>query len=218
MNNKTLLGAVDFVTVLLDTYKKFQITEMELVVILETNHLIQQGNTLVTGDLLSMKMNLAPKEIEKIIVSLCNKSYLSYEIEDGKTITSIDGLKNKIYASFRKSIQAEQSNLMNEERNNRLSSLIVFAQDKLGRTLTPLEMETLGEWIDALFKDEEIRTAILEAVASNKKNFRAIDKILRTNRKDKDFAKEGNSAVSSSWNLPVEETLEIAKKMWEDDD
>ena len=97
---------------------------MELVVILETNHLIQQGNTLVTGDLLSMKMNLAPKEIEKIIVSLCNKSYLSYEIEDGKTITSIDGLKNKIYASFRKSIQAEQSNLMNEERNNRLSSLI----------------------------------------------------------------------------------------------
>ncbi|MBQ7995583.1 MAG: DnaD domain protein [Bacilli bacterium] len=218
MNNKTLLEAVDFVTVLLDTYKKFQITEMELVVILETNHLIQQGNTLVTGDLLSMKMNLAPKEIEKIIVSLCNKSYLSYEIEDGKTITSIDGLKNKIYASFRKSIQAEQSNLMNEERNNRLSSLIVFAQDKLGRTLTPLEMETLGEWIDALFKDEEIRTAILEAVASNKKNFRAIDKILRTNRKDKDFAKEGNSAVSSSWNLPVEETLEIAKKMWEDDD
>lgn len=218
MNNKTLLEAVDFVTVLLDTYKKFQITEMELVVILETNHLIQQGNTLVTGDLLSMKMNLAPKEIEKIIVSLCNKSYLSYEIEDGKTITSIDGLKNKIYASFRKSIQAEQSNLMNEERNNRLSSLIVFAQDKLGRTLTPLEMETLGEWIDALFKDEEIRTAILEAVASNKNNFRAIDKILRTNRKDKDFAKEGNSAVSSSWNLPVEETLEIAKKMWEDDD
>ena len=218
MNNKTLLEAVDFVTVLLDTYKKFQITEMELVVILETNHLIQQGNTLVTGDLLSIKMNLAPKELEKIIVSLCNKSYLSYEIEDGKTITSIDGLKNKIYASFRKSIQAEQSNLMNEERNNRLSSLIVFAQDKLGRTLTPLEMETLGEWIDALFKDEEIRTAILEAVASNKNNFRAIDKILRTNRKDKDFAKEGNSAVSSSWNLPVEETLEIAKKMWEDDD
>ena len=67
--------ALDFRYLLLENYKKLKISENELATIFVIDHLIAQGNPFVTADLLSLKMSLDVKEIDKILASLLKKKF-----------------------------------------------------------------------------------------------------------------------------------------------
>lgn len=218
MAKNFLYSAVSFRYALLDCYKKLNISEEELVVLLMIDHLLEQGNTLVTADLLSMKMNYAPSDIDRIMVGLVNRGLLSYDTSEKNMRTSLDELKNQVYVLFQKSVEREQINLMSKEKAGRLSSLISFYEAKLCRSLSPLETQTMGDWLEAGYKDEEIQDALLDALKERKKTIRAVDKILRAKRRDDDIRKEGASAVNDNWNKDIEKTMEIAKAMWGGDD
>ena len=57
--------AIDFRYLLIENYKKLKINENELATIFVIDHLIGQGNPFVTSDLLSLKMSLDVKDIDK---------------------------------------------------------------------------------------------------------------------------------------------------------
>lgn len=211
------MSAVDFRYVLIDSYKKMGLSEDELAVVLSIDHLIEQGNSLVTADNLAMKMTFKTEKIDQLMVSLVNKGYLVYDTSSGKMKTSLEPLKEKIYAVFQKSLQRDQANLMSEERNERLSKLIAFFEGKLNRTLSPLETQTMGEWLDSGYQDDEITNALLDSLRQNKKNLRAVDKCLRAKRAADDVAKEGATGVNANYDKDIEQTLAIAKKLWGDD-
>ena len=132
------MSAVDFRYVLLDSYKKMGINEEELAVILSIDHLLEQGNSLVTADNLAMKMTFKTDKIDQLMVSLVNKGFLVYDTSSGKMRTSLELLKDKVYTVFQKSLERDQANLMSEERTERLSKLVAFFEDKLARSLSPL--------------------------------------------------------------------------------
>lgn len=67
--------ALDFKYLLLENYKRLKISELELATIFMIDHLINQGNPFVNADLLSLKMNLDVKEIDKILASLLKRNY-----------------------------------------------------------------------------------------------------------------------------------------------
>jgi Putative primosome component and related proteins len=144
MAKNSLYNAVSFRYALLDCYKKLNLSEQELVVVLMIDHLLEQGNTLVTADMLSMKMNYAIKDIDKTMVGLLNRGLLSYDTSDKNMRTSLDTLKNQVYALFQQSVEREQINLMSKEKADRLSSLIQFFESKLARSLSPLETQTMA--------------------------------------------------------------------------
>jgi DNA replication protein len=218
MGKNTLYNAVSFRYAILDCYKKLRLSEQELVVVLLIDHLLEQGNALITADMLSMKMNYSAKELDQLLVSLMKNGFLVYDTSDGGMRTSIDPLKNLVYAEFQKSIATEQSNLMSKDRSERLSALIKFFEKNFERSLTPLETQTMGDWLGAAYSDEDIKNALLDALRQKKKNLRAVDKILKAKRMDEDIAKEGTSMVSPTWDKDIEKTIEIAKKMWSDND
>jgi DNA replication protein len=179
---------------------------------------LEQGNTLVTADLLSMKMNYAVKDIDKTMVGLLNRGLLSYDTSDKTMRTSLDPLKNQVYQAFQQSVERQQLTLMSKDKADRLSQLVAFFEGKLCRSLSPLESQTMGDWLEAGYSDEEIQDALLDALKEKKKTIRAVDKILRAKRRDEDIAKEGASAVSDTWDKDIEKTMEIAKTMWGNDD
>ncbi len=218
MPKNPLYSAVSFRYALLDSYKKLNLSEQELVVILMIDHLLEQGNTLVTADLLSMKMNYAVKDIDKTMVGLLNRGLLSYDTSDKTMRTSLDPLKNQVYQAFQQSVERQQLTLMSKDKADRLSQLVSFFEGKLCRSLSPLESQTMGDWLEAGYSDEEIQDALLDALKEKKKTIRAVDKILRAKRRDEDIAKEGASAVSDTWDKDIEKTMEIAKTMWGNDD
>jgi DNA replication protein len=218
MAKNPFYSAVSFRYALLDSYKKLQISEEDLVVLLMIDHLLEMGNPLVTADSLSMKMNYKVQDLDRIMVSLVKRGLLSYDTSSGSMKTSLDGLKNLVYAEFQKSVERQQAGLLSTPRAERLSDLVKFFESKLERTLTPLETQTMGEWIEAGYSDEMIRDSLLDALQEKKRNLRAVDKILKAKRRDEDIAKEGTSMVSPTWDKDIEKTIEIAKAMWNGDD
>ncbi|MBO4682326.1 MAG: hypothetical protein J5618_00505, partial [Bacilli bacterium] len=92
--------AIDFRYLLIENYKKLKLTENELVTIFVIDHLISQGNTLITADLLALKMSLSSSDIDKILASLFKKKIIDYVTVKNNTVTTLDPLKEKLYSEF----------------------------------------------------------------------------------------------------------------------
>ena len=210
--------ALDFRFLLLENYKKLKLDEQELATIFMIDHLISQGNPFVTQDLLSLKMSLDVKSIDKILAALLTKGYIAYETKDNRTITTLDPLKKILFREYNLSVvketKAEEKKNVQEELEN-----IYAAFDKLlGRQLSPVEISKIREWVDYGFSDEQIINALKEALAKNKKSLRSVDKILLSWSNRDDMEKYGVATNREDWDKNLEETIRIAKTPWLDND
>ena len=132
------MDAVDFRYILLDQYKKLGITENELAVLMILDHLLRQGNTLITADMLSLKMNLKTKECDAILVNLLQKEFIAYVNGPEGMRTSIEPLKKVLYKRFQITLTKDRQNLLSAERAGVLNRLYAYFEKRLNRTLSPL--------------------------------------------------------------------------------
>lgn len=218
MTKRSIMNAVSFRYALLDSYKGMNISESELTVLLMIDHLLEQGNLLITNDALSLKMNYSSSEIDRILSGLMKRNFVRMEIKGNKVRTSIDPLKEKVYSEFKKKMELENAAMVSEEKEKTLQDLNQFFESHFQRTLSPLERGMIGSWLSAGYQKQEIEDALLDAFRDGKRAVNAIDRVLRSKRMSQDFEKEGYSASSSSWDKDIEETMEIAKSMWGKDD
>ena len=219
MANIDLHGAgVDFSYILLDNYRSFGLKEEELAVLFMIDHLLRQGNSLITSDLLSLKMSLKTHEIDRILSELVRNEYLSYETGPGGMKTSLQPLKAKLYKAFERSLAKDRQNLLSEQRASALSRLYTYFEKRLNRVLSPLENDLIGNWLDAGYTEEDIHNALEDALLQKKRSLKSVDKILRSGRIRSDVAKEGYSGVTDQWDQDIERTIEIAKAKWIDDE
>lgn len=209
---------IDFRHLLLDSYKTMGLSEEELATILMIEHLTKLGNHLITADLLALKMTMKTKEIDSVLASLMAKDLLAYEPIKGKMRTSLEPLRKKLYAQFQAKMEKDKANLVSKGREEVLSRLLPYFEKRLNRTLSPLESDAISNWLDDAYTEEDIRNALEDAIAKNRKSFKSIDKLLRVSRTKSDIDKEGYSGISEHWNQDIERTIEIAKTKWVDDE
>ena len=210
--------AVDFRFLLLENYRKLKISENQLVIILMIDHLSTQGNPFITADLLSLKMSLDVKEIDRLIADLLTRGLMEYATTNGKTVTSLNPLKEKLYREFEMSISKENAAKNNEAVNNQLNNIFEAFQKELGRSLSPLEISRIREWVAMGYSDETIINALKEALSQGKKSLKSVDKILLTWAKREELESEGKTSIDDDWSKNLEETIRIAKTPWLDDD
>ena len=210
--------AVDFRFLLLENYRKLKISENQLVIILMIDHLSTQGNPFITADLLSLKMSLDVKEIDRLIADLLTRGLMEYATTNGKTVTSLNPLKEKLYREFEMSISKENAAKNNEVVNNQLNNIFEAFQKELGRSLSPLEISRIREWVAMGYSDETIINALKEALSQGKKSLKSVDKILLTWAKREELESEGKTSIDDDWSKNLEETIRIAKTPWLDDD
>lgn len=212
-----LINAVGFEYLLLESYKKIGLSENETITCLMIHHLSEQGNGFIPAESLELKMNLPNKEIDSILNGLLKKGYLIYENDaEGKLSMSLLPLEEKIKKEFAFSLTKEQNDSFNKEKEETLKRLISLFEEKFSRTLTPLEISTITEWIENKYSEDAIRNALLDAVKSNKKTIKTVNRILVARRQQDDIQKEGASAVNDRWDKSVEETVEAIKSLWGD--
>ena len=212
----TQMEALDFRYLLLEYYRKLKLNEDELSVLLMIDHLLGQKNTLITPDLLSLKMSLSAKELDKIFVSLIERGYLLFDT--GKNIkVSLKPLKKKLYEVFEESLAKEHENKVSEEKSKVLQNIYQVFEKKLLRPLSPLEISLIGEWVDHGYSDDRIIEAFRTALSKGKKSLKSVDKILLQWQARDDIAKSGNTAIKEDWNEDIEKTMEIIKTKWLDD-
>ena len=130
--------AVDFRFLLLENYKKLRINENELAIIFMIDHLVSQGNPFITADLLSLKMTLDIKEIDALIANLLTRGFMEYVTLNGRTVTSLSPLKEKLFSNFAISVSKEAEN--RKAKEEMLSNIYQSFEAELGRTLQPMEI------------------------------------------------------------------------------
>ncbi len=208
--------AIDYRYLLIEYYKKLRLSENELSVILMIDHLLQQKNTLITPDLLSMKMNLDVKELDKIFVTLIERGLLVFDT--GKKIkVSLKPLQKKLLKTFTEEMAADDENHNNKEKAEAIDSVKKAFEKEFKTTLSPLENSLIDDWIQHGYPADTIIDAMRECVSKGKKTFKSIDKLLLQWQTRDDIAKTGASAASDKWDKNIEETLKIAKAKWIDD-
>ncbi len=210
--------AIDFRFLLLENYKKLKLNEQELATIFMIDHLISQGNPLVTQDLLSLKMTLDVASIDKILAGLLTKGFIAFVSQDNKTITSLDPLKKILYREFQLSLNKEANDKDKKEMKEQLENIYETFEKLLGRQLSPVEVSKIREWVSYGYSDEVIIDALKEALSKGKKSLRSVDKILLSWSSRDDREKEGVSTIREDWDKNLAETIRIAKTPWLDND
>ena len=210
--------AIDFRFLLLENYKKLKISENELAIIFMIDHLVSQGNPFITADLLSLKMSLDIKDIDALIADLLTRGFMEYTTVNGKTVTSLNPLKEKLYREFQMTISKENEARGNKKIKEELNNIYQTFESELGRQLSPLEISRIREWVSLGYSDEMIINALKEALAQGKKTLRSVDKILLSWAKREELETEGKTSIDEDWQKNLEETIRIAKTPWLDDD
>ena len=158
--------------ILLNNYRKLNINEEELIVIML---IISLGRTIeYNPDVFVKELGMDKQEVMSIISRLIGKNILSIEIVK-------NGRKSEEYLS----LSLLYDKLLNivkdvsEEDNIKINSSIfnVF-EEELGRLLSPMEIEKIKEWVNTYKNDDLIISALNEAVLNGVNNLRYIDAIL----------------------------------------
>lgn len=206
--------AIDFRYLLIENYKKLKIKESELATIFVIDHLISQGNPFVTPDLLSLKMNLDVKEIDSILATLITKGFFEYKLQGKKTVASLEPLKQKLYREFQIFLSKEAEESSSKRIKDELENIYTQYEKLLARSLSPVEISHIHEWVSSGYSDTVIIDALKEALANGKKSIRSVDKILLSWSARDDLQSEGHTSISSDWDKNLEETIRIAKTPW----
>ena len=210
--------AIDFRFLLIENYKKLKISEVELATIFVIDHLIGQGNPFVTTDLLSLKMSLDIKELDKVVAGLITKGYFEYKTQGKKTIATLEPLKQKLYREFQIYLSKEEEEKTSKRITEVLENIYKVFEELLGRSLSPVEISKIHEWISYGYSEQMIIDALKEALKQGKKSLRSVDKILLSWSQRDDIESEGHTPLSEDWDKNLEETIRIAKTPWIKDD
>ena len=206
--------AIDFRFLLIENYKKLKISEEELATIFVIDHLISQGNPFVTADLLSLKMTLDIKDIDRILANLITKGFFEYKVQGKKTVATLEPLKRKLYKEFQLFLSKEEEEKSSQRITEALENIYQAYDKLLGRSLSPVEIAKIHEWVSYGYSDATIIDALKEALSKNKKSIRSVDKILLSWSQRDDLMSEGHTPLSSEWDKNLEETIRIAKTPW----
>ena len=145
--NELRIEQIDYRYFLVDNYKSFGLSEYDLCVLLSIDNILKKEKVLITADLLALKMNIAIKEIDSILVSLTNRGFIEYASDNNSLVTSIEPLYNKIIVEFQSELLRLAQGNKNKEANEEFNNVFALMQKEMGRTLSPLEIEKVREWI-----------------------------------------------------------------------
>ena len=156
--------------VLFKNYKKLNITEEELVVLI---YIIDSGyKILYNPDNLVRDLDLDKFLVMQLISNLVDKKLISVVVEKNNSKKSeeyicLDLLYNKLFnAVFTESEEVMETDIFTK------------FQDEFGRPISPMEYEIIKGWLNDKFSEELITEALKEAVYNNVNNLRYIDKNL----------------------------------------
>ena len=169
--------AFDYEYLLLENYKALNISEQELATILMMEHLINEGNRLITADLLCLKMSLNVKEIDQILANLFTRGFIEFTKKGKHTITSLEPLYKILRRNFEVSLTNEEELHSNQQVMDDVACVSQSFEKEFGRALSPIESSKIQDWIvNHVYSASKIVEAIKECSSKGKRSIRSIEK------------------------------------------
>ena len=166
-------------SILLLNYKKLDITLEELLFLA----LLMSYEDIVSFDVNSFSKSLG-MEVSKIIElvsNLCNKKYINLTVkkENGKMKEYLD--ISYLYEHLTAIVIEDESKEKEAIDEVKIYSVI---ETELGRTLSPIEYETIGGWLNAGISEDLIKEALKEAVLNGVGNLKYIDEVITKKKEE----------------------------------
>jgi len=199
----TMFEAIDLKYLLLEHYKALGFQEKHVMVIFMMDQLMKQENHLVTAELLSLKMAMPIEEIDSVMVHLLDRQLLEFSTVDGKTSTSLKPLKQLLYRKFQQQVLHQTQEVNVDEQSN----IFQFIEKAFARTLSPLEISRIQDWLNFGYSHEMIQASLQDAISKQKKSIRHMDKYLQKQTTKENFAQEGTS-VSNQPAQDIQRTIQ----------
>lgn len=173
MNN--LINAINTKNIVIPSYalklyKKLDISLLELVFIYYLSTI--DSKVIFDVNKFQKDLNIDMQEIMMMVSNLTDKKLITMSVlKNDKGIMEeyleIDNFFNKICSC-----------MLNEKEISNNSNIYLIIEKEFGRTLSPIEYETIKKWIDSNISEELIKEALKEAVLNGVSNLKYIDKIL----------------------------------------
>lgn len=152
---------------LFTNYKKIGLTDQELIFI---TYLLNTS-TIFNPKQISEELSLELGTIMEIIEKLSGKGIIKLETKKignmRNEIINLEGLYDKLTFS-----------MLEEEKQEETPNIYSLFEKEFGRTLSPMEYEIIGAWIENGTTEETIKLALKEAVYNQANSLRYIDKII----------------------------------------
>lgn len=204
-------AALDFHFLLLEYYKRLLIKEDELSVLFMLDHLILQGNEFVTPEMLALVMNYNTQTLDEIFVRLINRGLLEYRNDKGVMKTTLNPLRNRLVTEFQIDYEKSKERGEDLEVQNEIERVYSKFTTEFGRSLSPLEMQTIQMWFEYGYSAELIIDALETALKKNRRSIKAIDKIILQKAIEMDRKVEGVSPQTDAKRKSLDHLVEQTK-------
>lgn len=157
--------------ILLNSYKKLNITDSELIIIML---IMSYGNQIeYNPDIFVNELGMDKFVVMEIIGNLIDKNILTLEMVKSGRKTEEHISLSLLYEKLFNIVVDKQEENMNVD-----NSIFTIFEEEMGRLLSPMEIEQIKEWVITYKNEELIKAALKEAVLNGASGLRYIDKIL----------------------------------------
>ncbi len=169
-------------------YKNFDLSLDEFIMII---YLLNCNERLIFNNKkISDELSIDQNEVLVTINNLVEKQYISIEMN------KVNGIIEE-YISLDLFFEKINSYIINNNKIDVSSDIYSKFEGEFGRTLSPVEYETISKWIESKISINLIEAALKEAILSGVNSIRYIDKILfEWNKKgyksEEDIVKKNN--------------------------
>ncbi|AVL01493.1 DnaD domain-containing protein [Pediococcus pentosaceus] len=173
-------GSISIANFLLDNYAKLGMTNDEFLLYLQIKKEQSRGNSFPQMDKLADSLGMTSQNLFSTIQALQDKKILEIKQrkdDQGRLTDFYDFslLYQKMIALFDNKVEETEKMATAKQENNIYDQI----QIEFGRPLSPIEIETISQWIDTdHFSYDLIRLALKEAVLNQAYNLKYMDRIL----------------------------------------
>lgn len=231
MNNHLLqkwlkAGNTTISNVLLTHYKSLGLSNEQLILVLQLKSFIDAGNDFPDTEIISKRMQISSSDVFQMIHELINKKLIIIETEkniEGKTRDSyrLDLLWDKLAMV----ISRQENQQRFEKQHLSEQDLFQLFEAEFSRPLSPIEMQTIGMWLDEdHYAIELIELALREAVLNQVYSLKYVDRILlnweRKNIRTKDQVEKEASrrrkagTKAQTYSVSKEPTTKVPLHNW----
>jgi DNA replication protein len=187
--NSFLEGSVAVPSLLLKHYRALLLSEVDVMTLIHFISFVEKDrNTFPTLDEIQERMSASPDVVIASVQKLIREQFIVIDEDTHETTGFRSEQYNltPLYKKLAKRVAEQQlkeladlAAITQAPGDDRVKNIYTTIENEFARPLTPMELETISNWLDKdMYKEELIMTALKEAVFAGKVHFRYIDRIL----------------------------------------
>lgn len=161
-------------------YKAISMTDEEALVIMHLIAFQTEGTSFPTPQQLMQRSTLSTNAISTILQRLMQKGLLEIaQMKDQKGIIYETFSLYPLWERLTERVQLDEQAIIEQKETNEEGELFSMFEAEFGRLFSPMEIETIGKWLDEDGHSVAlIKQALKEAVLAGKMSLKYIDRIL----------------------------------------